>query len=113
MKLSQSIIVSILLLCLSACSMYSPTYFGSKYPATKHVQSFYASTDIKQPFEVIGHMNIATGRSEASQNKTRQVAIEKTKEIGGDGVVFSEINRQVNQHTTDDYTIKVDVIKFK
>jgi hypothetical protein len=113
MKLSHSIIVSILILCLSACSTYSPTYFGSKYSATKNVQSFYSASDIKQPFEVIGHMNIATGRSESSQNKTRQVAIEKTKEIGGDGVIFSEINRQVNQHTTDDFTIKVDVIKFK
>lgn len=113
MKLSHSIIVSILTLCLSACSMYSPTYFESKYPATKNVRSFYSASDIKQSYEVIGHMNIATGRSASSQNKTRESAIEKTKEVGGDGVIFAEINRQVNQHTTDDYTIKVDVIKFK
>lgn len=113
MKLSHFFTVSTLILCLSACSMYSPTYFGSKYPATKIVQSFYSTTDIKQPFEVIGHMNIATGRSESSQNKTREAAIEKTKAIGGDAVIFSEINKQVNQHTTDDYTIKADVIKFK
>jgi len=39
--------------------------------------------------------------------------IKKAKEIGGDGVVFSALDRQVNQKTTDDYTVKVEVIKFK
>jgi hypothetical protein len=58
-------------------------------------------------------MNASTGRSEDSQAQTRQMVIEKAKAIGGDGVVFSELNRQVNQHTTDDFTIKVEVIKFK
>lgn len=58
-------------------------------------------------------MNILTGPSEGSQNGARKAAIEKTKEIGGDGIIFLEVNRQVNQNTTDDYTLKADVIKFK
>jgi predicted small lipoprotein YifL len=102
-----------MLLCLSACGMYSPTYFGDKYTPTNEVQTFYSTKDIKQPFEVIGHMNAATGSSEYYQDKTRQLVIEKAKEIGGDGVVFSEINRETHQKTTDDFSIKVEVIKFK
>jgi len=100
-------------LCLSACSLYAPTYFGSKFTPTTIVQSFYSTKDITRPFEVIGHMNASTGRSEYSQAKTRELVIEKAKQIGGDGVVFSELNKQVNQHTTDDFTIKVEVVKFK
>lgn len=103
-----------IILCLSACSfLYVPTYFGSRYTPTTSVRSFYSAKDISRPFEVIGHMNASTGRSEDSQAQTRQMVIEKAKAIGGDGVVFSELNRQVNQHTTDDFTIKVEVIKFK
>jgi hypothetical protein len=102
-----------IILFLSACSLYSPAYFGSRFTPTTDVQSYYSIKDINKPFEVIGHMNAATGHSESSQIKTRQLVIEKAKEIGGDGVVFSELNRQVNQNTTDDFTIKVDVIKFK
>jgi len=102
-----------IILCISACSMYSPAYFGSRYAPTKVVESFYATQDIRRPFEVIGHMNALTGRAESSQAKTRQLVIDKAKEIGGDGVVFSEINRQVNEKSTDDFTIKVVVVKFK
>jgi|GEM_PF-3412224 len=113
MKLFNLSITLGIILCVSACSMYSPTYFGSKYAPTNVVQTFYSTEDIKRPFEVIGHMNASTGRAESSQAKTRQLVIEKAKEIGGDGVVFSEINRQVNEKTTDDFTIKVEVVKFK
>lgn len=100
-------------LCLGACSLYAPTYFGTKYPPTDTVKIYYATKDIEKPFEVIGHMNALTGSSEARQAGTRKEVIEKAKQIGGDGVVFSELNRQVNQKTTDDFTIKVEVIKFK
>ncbi|MNK09092.1 hypothetical protein D3C87_270420 [compost metagenome] len=100
-------------ICLSACSMYAPNYFGTKYPPTESVQSYYATKDIDKPFEVIGHMNVVTGRSASRQANTRAAVIKKAKEIGGDGVVFSELNRQVNRRTTDDFTIKVEVIRFK
>ena len=101
------------ILCLSACSLYAPTYFGSKYAPTEEVQSFYSNKDIDRPFEVIGHMTAPTGRSEESQARTRQLVIEKAKQIGGDGVVFSEIFRHPHEETTDDFTIKVEVVKFK
>jgi hypothetical protein len=113
MKLSHLTFALGIILCLSSCALYSPAYFGSKYTPTTVVETFYSTKDINRPFEVIGHMNATTGRSESSQASTRQVVIAKAKEIGADGVVFSEINRQVNQSTTDDFTIKVEVIKFK
>jgi uncharacterized protein YbjQ (UPF0145 family) len=100
-------------LLVSACSLYSPTYFGDSYPSTATVQSYYSTKDINQPYKVIGHMTALTSTTESGQARTRQQVIEKAKTIGADGVVFSEIDVQRNQHTTDDFTIKVEVIKFK
>jgi uncharacterized protein YbjQ (UPF0145 family) len=100
-------------LLVSACSLYAPTYFGDTFPSTGNVQSFYSTKDIKQPYSVIGHMNVVTSTTQSGQARTKQQVIEKAKTIGADGVVFSEINRQRNQKTTDDFTIKVEVIKFK
>ena len=98
---------------LSGCFLYGPVYFGSKYAPTSTIESFYSTKDIKKPFEIIGHMTASTGFSESSQNRTRQLVMEKAKAVGADGVVFSELTRQVNKETSDDYTIQVDVIKFK
>ena len=113
MKILSLTIAIGIVLCLSACSLNGPTYFGSKYVPTMTVESFYSNKDIDRPFEVIGHMTAPTGRSEESQATTRQLVIEKAKQIGGDGVVFSEIFRHPHEETTDDFTIKVEVIKFK
>jgi len=113
MKPSLKFFALALFLLVSACSLYSPTYFGDTYSPTSTVQSYYSLKDIKQPYKVIGHMTALTSATESGQARTRQQVIEKAKKIGADGVVFSEINIQRNQHTTDDFTIKVEVIKFK
>lgn len=99
--------------CLSACALYEPNYFGAKYAPTENIKSYYSTKDIDKPYEVIGHMNVATGWSESSQEESRQAVIKKAKAIGGDGVVFSELSRQMNRKVTDDFTLKVEVIKFK
>jgi uncharacterized protein YbjQ (UPF0145 family) len=58
-------------------------------------------------------MNASTGTSESSQNRTRKLVVEKAKQVGADAVVFSELSRQSHKETTDDFTIKVEVLKFK
>ncbi|WP_443946249.1 hypothetical protein ACJVDH_03810 [Pedobacter sp. AW1-32] len=113
MKLTNLIYATGIAVCLSSCILSSPAYFGTTYSATTKVQTFYSTGDIKAPFEVIGHMNITTGSSQNGQERARASVIEKAKEIGADAVVFSDLNRQVNHKTTDDFTIKVEVIKFK
>ncbi|WP_437918644.1 hypothetical protein [Sphingobacterium sp. LRF_L2] len=113
MKLSIQFILSSLVLLLSACSLYAPVYLGEKYSPTNSVQTFYSTKDIKQPYKVIGHMNAPTTSSASGQARTKQSVIEKAKKIGADAVVFSELDRQVNEKTTDDFSIKVEVIKFE
>ncbi|SDZ79626.1 hypothetical protein SAMN05443550_1016 [Pedobacter hartonius] len=47
MKLMTLPLNLVIVLCLSACSLNSPAYLGSKYNSTKLVQSFYSTQDIK------------------------------------------------------------------
>lgn len=98
---------------LSGCSIYGPAYFGTKHAPTTTIESYYSTKDIPKPFEIVGHMNASTGTSESSQNRTRKLVVEKAKKVGADAVVFSELSRQSHKETTDDFTIKVEVIKFK
>ncbi|GHE32065.1 hypothetical protein GCM10017764_14050 [Sphingobacterium griseoflavum] len=92
--------------------MYAPVYLGEKYAPTQRVQTFYSTKDIKQSFQVIGHMNAPTSRTTSGQARTKRLVVEKAKQIGADAVVFSGLDRQANDKTTDDYSIKVEVIKF-
>jgi hypothetical protein len=113
MKVFNQLAALALMLGLSGCVLYGPVYFGTKYAPTTSIESFYSTKDINKPFEIIGHMNAPTGDSESSQTKTRQLVIEKAKTIGADGVVFSDLSRQVVKDSGVDFTIKVDVIRFK
>lgn len=98
----------------SACSLsqYGPTYFGTEYTPTDTVQTFYSAKDIKEPFKVMGHMNATTGSSKASKNRTQELVIQRAKKAGADAVIFSEIERQSNDTTDDDLSVKVEVVKF-
>ncbi|CAM4069954.1 hypothetical protein SAMN06265348_102241 [Pedobacter westerhofensis] len=103
-----------ILLCLSSCmALYGPTYFGSEFTPTRNVDVFYAAQDVRRPFEVIGHMNASTGDSDGSRDETRELVIQKARQVGADAVIFAEINRQTNHKTTDDLSVKVDVIRYK
>lgn len=101
-----------IVLCLSACSLWSPTYFGTKYPVTNTVETFYSANDIKRPYKVIGHMVAPISRSASGQERTRLSLVEQAKKVGGDGLIFSDIRRQTNKETTDDFSIKAEVVIF-
>ncbi|WDF70538.1 hypothetical protein PQ465_09220 [Sphingobacterium oryzagri] len=112
MKLCLITLLTGLILSLSGCSLYGPVYLGEKYPPTNTVQTFYSTKDIKQPFQVIGHMNASTSPTASGQARTKRSIVAKAKTIGADAVVFSQLDRQSNDKTTDDFSIKVEVIKF-
>lgn len=99
---------------VSACSLftYTPSYFGTEYTPTDTVQIFYSAKDIKEPFKVIGHMNAITGNSISSKNRTQELVLERAKQAGADAVIFSEIDRQRNKSASDDFSVKVEVVKF-
>lgn len=99
-------------LCLSACGIASPTYFGSKYPPTETVETFYAAKDIKRPYKVIGHMVSPITDSEAVQEKVKLNLTNRAKSVGADGLIFSDISRQAHAKTTDDFSIKAEAIVF-
>jgi len=99
-------------ICLCACSLGSPTYFGSKYPPTDAVQTFYSAKDIKQPYKVIGHMVAPITRFEAGQEAMKLRMTDMAKKQGANALIFSDITRETHLKTTDDFSIKAEVIVF-
>ncbi|TDQ06219.1 hypothetical protein [Pedobacter metabolipauper] len=99
-------------LCLSACSIGSPTYFGAKYPPTDSVQTFYAAKDIHQPYKVIGRMIAPITDSESNQELVKRRLIERAKKVGANALIFSDISRETHAKTTDDFSIKAEAIIF-
>lgn len=113
MKISNLLGLAGLALCLSACSaMYGPTYFGSNYPVTDSVQTFYSAKDVKLPYKVIGHMVAPISNSESYQETVKRQLIEKAKKVGANGLIFSDIVRETHKTTIDDFSIKAEVIVF-
>lgn len=99
-------------LLLSACSTVLPTYFGAKYPSTDNVQTFYAAKDITRPYKVIGHMVAAITDREWTHDEARKRLTERAKQVGANGIIFSDIIREVNRKTTDEYSIKAEAFIY-
>lgn len=46
------------------------------------------------------------------QDKVERLLIEKAKQVGANGLIFSDIIRETHQKTTDDFSIKAEAIVF-
>ena len=99
-------------LCLSACSTVLPTYFGAKYPATESVEAFYAAKDITRPYKVIGHMVAAITDREWTHDDARKRLTERAKQVGANGIIFSDVIRDANRKTSDEYSIKAEAFIY-
>jgi len=112
MRISFLFLLSTIILFIGGCSLYAPVYIGEKYTPTTTVEMFYSVNDIKRPYHVIGHMDAPTSRTASGQARTKKSVIDKAKKIGADAVVFSQLDRQVNEKTPDDFSLKVEVVKY-
>jgi hypothetical protein len=97
---------------LSACSFPRETYFGTKYPATDSIQTFYSARDITQPYKVIGHMVAPLAESESGQEKTKLRLLEKARQSGANALIFSDVNRDSQASTDENLSVKAEAIVF-
>jgi uncharacterized protein YbjQ (UPF0145 family) len=111
MKPYKLLYLSGILLLLSSCSLYAPTYFGAKYPATDTVESFYAAKDVKRPYKVIGHMNVPITPLESQQERAKRNLVAQGKKIGADAIIISELSRQTTK-SGDALSIKAEAILY-
>jgi len=66
---------------------HAQKYFGKSYPATKMVDEYFDSSDIKKSYTVMGKAELLQGFR--SLEKAQQKIIELAKQKGADGVIFS------------------------
>jgi len=81
---------SILILALGLFSFHSvkaQKYFGKSYSATKNVEEFYDSSDVKKGYTVMGKAEMDKGFR--SLEKCQLKIIELAQKKGADAVIFS------------------------
>jgi len=85
-KLTLAQALGILLISLlAACA--KPSYFGTTYASTQHVDVYLDKADIKKPYTTMGSTTLDKGFS--SIEATQQKVIEMGKAKGADGVIIT------------------------
>ena len=76
-----------LLASLSACA--SSNYIGDTYPATRNVDVYYATKDVKREYKVIGHISASASVDEKAA-KDRIIA--KAQMVGADAIIITGLD---------------------
>ncbi len=92
-----SYVIIALLLLLAGCAKID--YIGDEYPPTKKVDLYYAETDVKLSYIVIGHI-VASAGELVSMQKIRKELIKKARKVGADGVIIRGLDRYRGEPTT-------------
>ena len=71
---------------LSFNALHAQKYFGKSYPATKTVDEYYDSSDVKKSYTVMGKAELKKGFR--SLEKAQQKIIKLAKQKGADGIIF-------------------------
>ena len=66
---------------------HAQKYLGKSYPATKIVDEYFESNDVKKSYTVMGNAELLQGFR--SLEKAQQKIIKLAKQKGADGVIFS------------------------
>jgi hypothetical protein len=84
--------ILILVAVLAAAGCTKIDYVGKEYPPTADVEIFFSLDDVKEDYEVMGHLT-ATADDFVSVEKMQEDIINKAREKGADAVVIFELDR--------------------
>jgi phosphoribosylformimino-5-aminoimidazole carboxamide ribonucleotide (ProFAR) isomerase len=94
---------------------YHVNYVGNSYESTEDIEIYYAKSDIKKEFTIIGHA-ISAGQVFVSVEKLEEELINEAKSNGADAIIITDINRD-NEYDGRGYDaekqIKATFVKFK
>ncbi|MCC9166204.1 hypothetical protein [Pontibacter harenae] len=87
-------------------------YLGETYAATvSSVEVYYDEMDVPNQFRVIGRMtHDIILRYEEEELKSSMIA--KAKEVGGDGIIFTDVEVKRPNDSGDKLVVKAKVIRF-
>lgn len=104
----KNLLLLLSLVFLAACGAIQPSYFGDRFPATTSVDLFYSTHDVKQPYQVIGHLTMTN----IGQDSVKSRIIAYAKTIGADAVVIT--GNTVNDGTKSaSDVVNADALKYE
>jgi uncharacterized protein YbjQ (UPF0145 family) len=110
MKIPSIFCLAAVCLLMASCGTVRPSYFGTSYPATQTIDSYYAAKDVKHTYKVIGHFAVKSAEFTDYMERTKKDIIEEAKKQGADGLIFSSIDYEDKSSAM--ITIKADAIKY-
>lgn len=113
MKYSKLPTIILFVLLLSACS-FQPTiiYVGDSFEPKGKIDVYYDASDVKKQHRVIGRLT-HTKEDESKVESLKDKMTEKAKQIGADGIIFTDIEvKQECEDLGDHLLIKAKAIKY-
>ena len=95
-KYTVSLLV-VLILFAVACAKID--YIGKSYSPTTHVDLYFSENDIREDYEVMGHVVAQAGEGISLENLQKQLEA-KAREKGADGIVIHGFDRIQTGETT-------------
>ena len=90
-------LLALLILFVAACAKID--YIGQSYPPTNHVDLYFSEQDIRQDYQVMGHV-IAQANEGISIESLQKQLEAKAREKGADGIVIHGFDRIQTGETT-------------
>ena len=95
MKCQQNLVLSVLF--VAACAKID--YIGQSYPPTTHVDLYFSDADIREDYQVMGHVIAQANEGISIENLQKQLEA-KAREKGADGIVIHGFDRIQTGETT-------------
>jgi ribosomal silencing factor RsfS len=83
-------LLALLILFVAACAKID--YIGQSYPPTTHVDLYFSEEDIREDYQVMGHV-IAQANEGISIESLQKQLEAKAREKGADGIVIHGFDR--------------------
>jgi hypothetical protein len=90
-------LLALLILFVAACAKID--YIGQSYPPTTHVDLYFSEEDIREDYQVMGHV-IAQANEDISIESLQKQLEAKAREKGADGIVIHGFDRIQTGETT-------------
>lgn len=90
-------LLALLILLVAACAKID--YLGKSYPPTTNVDLYFAEADVREDYEVMGHVIAQANEGISIENLQKQLEA-KAREKGADGIVIHGFDRIQTGETT-------------
>lgn len=112
--LLTSVVALLLATLLTSCTLIKPGihYLGDTFVPTDTVQVYYNEKDIRQPYRIMGKMTNDL-LADFKVEKVKSTMIEKAKQVGADGILFSDVGVERDIKNAARVAVKAELIKFQ